>query len=92
MIHAATVIGDLSGIEMNIYTLEPGLQFYSGNFMQSQNTFGDGSRDDFRTAFAMETQHFPDSPNQPGFPSIILDSGNTYHTVSLYSFLINRSK
>ena len=46
--HAATVTGDKSGIEMNIYTQEPGLQFYSGNFMQSKNTFKSGTRDDFR--------------------------------------------
>jgi len=84
--HAATVIGDQSGIVMNIYTEEPGMQFYSGNFMQGKNTFKDGSKDDFRTAFAMETQHFPDSPNQPSFPSIVLNPGQTYHTVSVYQF------
>ena len=84
--HAATVIGDESGIVMDIYTEEPGMQFYSGNFMQGKNTFKDGSKDEFRTAFAMETQHFPDSPNQPSFPSIVLNPGQTYHTVSVYQF------
>ncbi len=86
MIHAATVTGDKSGIVMNVYTQEPGLQFYSGNFMQSKNTFSDGSKDDFRTAFAMETQHFPDSPNQPSFPSTVLKPGQVYKTTSLYTF------
>ncbi|HXS55603.1 MAG TPA: aldose epimerase family protein [Hanamia sp.] len=86
MIHAATVTGDKSGIVMNVYTEEPGLQFYSGNFMQSKNTFSDGSKDDFRTAFAMETQHFPDSPNQPSFPSTVLKPGQVYKTASLYTF------
>jgi aldose 1-epimerase len=86
MIHAATVTGDKSGIVMNVYTEEPGLQFYSGNFMQSKNTFSDGSKDDFRTAFAMETQHFPDSPNQPAFPSTELKPGQVYKTASLYTF------
>lgn len=86
MYHAATVKGDLSGIVMNIYTQEPGLQFYSGNFMQSKNTFKTGSKDDFRTAFAMETQHFPDAPNQPTFPSTVLEPGKTYKTSSIYKF------
>lgn len=85
-IHAATVIGDKSGIEMDIYTMEPGLQFYSGNFMQSKNTFKSGVKDDYRTAFAMETQHFPDSPNQPNFPSTVVEPGKKYYTISIYKF------
>lgn len=88
MNHAATVIGDESGIVMNVYTQEPGIQFYSGNFMQSQNTLKTGAKDDFRTAFALETQHFPDTPNQPNFPSIILEPGEKYHTVSKYRFSV----
>lgn len=84
--HAATVTGDKSGIVMNIYTQEPGLQFYSGNFMQALNTFNDGSKDDYRTAFAMETQHFPDSPNEPSYPSTVLKPGDVYKTFSIYVF------
>jgi aldose 1-epimerase len=84
--HAATVTGDKSGIVMDVYTKEPGLQFYSGNFMQGKNTFKDGSKDDFRTAFAMETQHFPDSPNEPSFPSTVLKPGEVYQTSSIYVF------
>jgi aldose 1-epimerase len=86
--HAATVIGNKSGIMMDIFTEEPGLQFYSGNFMQGKNIFKTGSRDDHRTAFALETQHFPDAPNQPGFPPTILEPGKTYHTVSVYKFSV----
>ena len=86
MNHAATFIGDKSGIEMNVYTEEPGVQFYSGNFMAGENTFKTGATDDHRTAFAIETQHYPDAPNQKDFPSIILNPGDTYHTVSLYTF------
>lgn len=86
MIHAATVVGERSGIVMDVYTQEPGLQIYSGNFMGAKNTFKSGVKDDFRTAFAMETQHFPDAPNQPSFPSTVLDPGKTYHTVSVYRF------
>jgi len=85
---AATVTGDKSGIIMEVWTEEPGLQFYSGNFMQSQNTFKSGVKDDLRTAFCLETQHFPDSPNQPGFPSIVLDKGQEYQTTSVYKFSV----
>ena len=84
--HAATVTGDKSGVVMDVYTKEPALQFYSGNFMQSKNTFKGGSKDDFRTAFAMETQHYPDSPNQPTFPSTVLKPGGVYKTTSVYAF------
>jgi len=87
---AATVIGDKSGIMMEVSTQEPGLQFYSGNFMQSQNTFKGGSKDDFRTAFCLETQHFPDAPNQPQFASTVLEPGNTYKTSSIYKFSIRK--
>ncbi len=86
MTHAATVKGDKSGIVMDIYTQEPGLQFYSGNFMQSKNVFKGGAKDDFRTALALETQHFPDSPNQPSFPTTVLNPGQTYKTSSVYKF------
>ncbi len=82
---AAWVKGDKSGIVMEIFTVEPGLQFYSGNFMQSKNKLRKGM-DDFRTAFCLETQHYPDSPNQQAFPSTILRPGQVYHTVSLYKF------
>lgn len=88
MKQAATVVGDQSGIVMEVYTQEPGLQFYGGNFMQSKNTFKGGSKDDFRTAFCLETQHFPDSPNQPSFPSTVLNPGQTYKTASIYKFSV----
>ena len=86
LLHAATVTGDKSGIKMEVHTQEPGLQFYSGNFMQSKNTFRGGAKDDFRTAFCLETQHFPDSPNQPSFPSTVLKPGQEYKTTSVYKF------
>lgn len=84
----AIAIGDKSGIEMDVYTEEPGLQFYSGNFMQSKNSMKYGNKDDYRTAFAMETQHFPDSPNQPSFPSTLLKPGQVYKTSSEYRFKV----
>jgi aldose 1-epimerase len=72
--------------------MEPGLQFYSGNFMKSNNTFKNGVKDDFRTAFCLETQHFPDSPNQPQFPSTVLLPGQTYKTSSTYKFTVKPVK
>lgn len=86
----ARVEGDKSGIVMEVFTDEPGLQFYSGNFMQSKNVMKGGQKDDFRTAFALETQHFPDSPNQPKFPSTVLKPGQTYKTQSLYKFSVKK--
>lgn len=88
--HAATISGDKSGITLDVYTQEPGLQFYSGNFMQSKNTFKSGAKDDFRTAFALETQHFPDAPNQPKFAPIVLNPEGKYHTVSYYKFSVKK--
>jgi len=84
----ATVIGDKSGIKMEVFTEEPGLQFYTGNFMQGKNTILGGKKDDHRTAFAMETQHYPDSPNQPNFPSTVLKPGAVYKTQTIYKFSV----
>ena len=68
---AAMVVGDVSGIAMEVFTEEPAVQFYRANFMQPENTVRGGTKDDFRTAFCLETQHFPDSPNHPLFPGTI---------------------
>ncbi len=86
MNQAAKVVGDKSGILMQVYTEEPGVQFYTGNFMASKNALKSGAKDDKRTAFCLETQHFPDAPNHPDFPSIELKPGDTYHTVTEYRF------
>jgi aldose 1-epimerase len=88
MKHAATATGDQSGIVMEVHTMEPGLQFYGGNFMKGQHTFKGGSKDEYRTAFCLETQHFPDSPNQPSFPSTTLNPGETYKTSTVYRFSV----
>ncbi len=86
----ATVVGDKSGIKLEVFATEPGLQFYSGNFMNGGNTILGGKTDDHRTGFAMETQHFPDSPNQPQFPSTVLKPGETYKTVTIYKFSVEK--
>ncbi|HEY0677599.1 MAG TPA: aldose epimerase family protein [Chitinophagaceae bacterium] len=85
-IHAATATGDKSGIVMHVFTQEPGLQFYGGNFMNGEHKLKSGDKDAFRTAFCLETQHFPDSPNQPSFPSTVLEPGQIYKTKTVYKF------
>lgn len=86
---AAEVQGDLSHIIMKVYTSEPGLQFYSGNFMEGKNKLRTGP-DHFRTAFALESQHFPDSPNQPSFPSTLLRPSEVYNSSTTYSFSVRQ--
>jgi aldose 1-epimerase len=83
---AAKVIGDQSGIVMDVYTDQPGIQFYTSNFLKGKNTFKNGAKDDFRTAFCLETQHFPDSPNQPNFPSTVLKPGERFSSISYFQF------
>ncbi|WP_320111926.1 aldose epimerase family protein [Draconibacterium orientale] len=85
---AVTVVEPKSGRKMEIFTEEPGIQFYGGNFMDGSDTGKYGKTFDFREAFALETQHFPDSPNQSAFPSIILNPGETYATTSIYKFSV----
>ena len=88
--HAAMATGDVSGISMEIFTTEPGVQLYTGNFMKGENTFKNGSRDEKRTAFCLETQHFPDSPNQPGFPGTELRPGQQFNSTTIYTFSTGR--
>lgn len=83
---AATVVAPQTGIRMEVRTQEPSIQLYSGNFMQGKDKGKGGNAYAFRTAFCLETQHFPDSPNQPKFPSTILNPGETYRTRSVYGF------
>ncbi|QDW27237.1 galactose mutarotase [Pedobacter sp. KBS0701] len=85
IIPSAMVKGDKSGIVMKVFTDQPGLQFYSGNFMKGENKLRSGA-DAFRTAFCLETQHFPDSPNQASFPSTVLRPGDVYHSRTVYAF------
>lgn len=81
-----TLKGDLSGIVMDIYTTEPAIQFYGGNFMESLHTLKTGVKDDYRTALCLETQHYPDSPNQPAFPTTVLEPGKKYVSKTVHKF------
>jgi len=89
MFLAATVSDPDSGRMMEIHTQEPGLQFYGGNFFDGSDTGKGGVPYKFREAFALETQHFPDSPNQPAFPSIVLNPGETYTSKTIYKFSVS---
>ncbi|CAL9447674.1 Aldose 1-epimerase [Streptomyces sp. enrichment culture] len=84
--HAATLRDPSSGRTLRIATNEPGLQFYSGNFLDG-TLVGTGGRV-YRQGdgLCLETQHFPDSPNQPSFPSTVLRPGETYRTTTIHSF------
>ncbi len=83
---AARVREPLSGRVMEVYTTEPGIQFYSGNFLDGSNIGKGDVAYEHRTGFCLETQHFPDSPNKPHFPSTVLRPGDTYKSTTIYRF------
>lgn len=87
----ATVTSPKTGIVMDILTEEPGLQFYSGNFLTGEDKDGKGKISyPHRSAFCLETQHFPDAPNQSAFPTTVLKPGETYKTVTIYRFSLQK--
>ena len=83
---AAKVYHDASGIVMDVYTNEPGIQFYSGNFMSRADAGKHGVTYLHRGALCLETQHYPDSPNNPSFPSTVLRPGEKYSSRCIYAF------
>ncbi len=83
---AAEVFEPTSGRTLQILTTEPGIQFYSGNFLDGSITGKDGVVYEHRTGFCLETQHYPDSPNQDGFPSTILRPGEEYRSQTVFRF------
>ncbi|HUT28741.1 MAG TPA: aldose epimerase family protein [Sedimentisphaerales bacterium] len=83
---AAQVYEPTTGRVMDVHTTEPGIQFYSGNFLDGSNVGKGGKVYEHRTGFCLETQHFPDSPNKPQFPSVILNPGEKYTHVTLHKF------
>ncbi|CAN5225333.1 galactose mutarotase [soil metagenome] len=84
---AATVAEPTSGRVMEVWTTEPGLQFYSGNFLNSKDIGPSGKPYQFRSAFCLEAQHYPDSPNHSSFPSTVLNPGDTYKQRTIYKFV-----
>ena len=82
---AARVEEPTSGRVLEVFTDQPGVQFYSGNFLDGK-TKGVGGVYQFRSALCLETQHFPDSPNHPNFPSTVLKPGQQFHSTTIYRF------
>lgn len=80
----ASLSDSISGRTMDVYTTQPGLQFYTGNFLDGKFTNRGNQPLTLHSALALETQHFPDSPNKPDFPSTILKPGEKYHEVTVY--------
>jgi aldose 1-epimerase len=85
---AAVVYEPKSGRVLEISTTEPGVQFYSGNFLDGSITGKQGKVYKHRYGFCLETQHFPDSPNHPDFPSTVLKAGETYRSTTIYAFSV----
>jgi aldose 1-epimerase len=83
---AAQLVEPRSGRELSILTTEPGLQFYSGNFLDGTLYGTSGRQYRQSDGLALETQHFPDSPNKPNFPSTVVRPGQTYQTSTIYAF------
>jgi aldose 1-epimerase len=88
MIRAAHVLEPRSGRVLELFTEEPGVQFYSGNFLDGSLS-GKGRTYGHRSGFCLEPQHFPDSPNHPAFPDTILRPGKVYVTESRFRFSVD---
>ncbi len=82
----ATVYDSISGRHMEMYTTEPATQFYTGNFLNGKVTGKFNTVYNQRYGLCLETQHFPDSPNKPGFPTVVLNPGEVYKTETIYKF------
>ena len=77
-----------TGISVSVYTNEPGIQVYAGNFLNGSVKGKHGIVYNRRTAVCLETQHYPDSPNQPSFPSVVLEPGQTYNSECIFKFSV----
>lgn len=89
---AAHVVEPKTGRVLEVWTTEPGMQFYTGNFLDGSVRGKGGVAYAKRSAFCLETQHFPDSPNHPKFPSTVLKPGERYHTTTIYKFSVEMKK
>ncbi|MGE5110381.1 MAG: aldose epimerase family protein [Acidobacteriaceae bacterium] len=86
MFHAAQAYDPRSGRVLDVYTTEPGIQFYTGNFLDGTVVGKGGIKYGHRTAFCLETDHFPDSPNHPRFPTTELKPGQKFTSTTIYHF------
>jgi aldose 1-epimerase len=87
---AARVVEPASGRVLEVWTTEPGVQFYTGNFLDGKTPGKGGVTYPRRNAFCLETQHYPDSPNQPKFPTVVLNPDERYHTITTYKFSVEK--
>ena len=87
---AAKVTSPISGITLDVYTNEPGIQVYTGNFLDGTVKGKKGIVYKQRTGICLETQHYPDSPNKPQWPSVILEPGKVYKSTCIYKFGVNK--
>nr|WP_228713551.1 aldose epimerase family protein [Arundinibacter roseus] len=87
LLRIATVHEPESGRVLEVFTTEPGVQFYTGNFLNGKVS-GKGVTYTKRMGFCLETEHYPDSPNQPKFPSVVLRPDATYHTTTVYKLSV----
>jgi aldose 1-epimerase len=83
---AARLVDPKTGRTMDVSTTEPGVQFYSGNKLDGSMTGKDGHVYTARTGLCLETQHYPDSPNKPQFPSTVVRPGETYQSSTVFAF------
>ena len=90
MVHVAHVLEPTSGRTLDVSTTEPGVQFYTGNFLDGTVVGKNGHAYPRRGGFCLETHHFPDSPNRPQFPSTILRPGETFRSRTVFSFGVQR--
>ena len=86
--YCAKVVSPKTGIVMEVFTTEPGVQLYTGNWMTGEFTAKNGKRYPKRSAFCLETQHFPDSINKPHYPTVVLRQGDTFKSKTVFKFNI----
>ncbi|PYE56653.1 aldose epimerase family protein [Deinococcus yavapaiensis] len=90
--HVARLFDSASGRVMDVATTQPGVQFYSGNFLDGSVHGKDGRVYEHRWALCLETQHFPDTPNQPRFPSTVLRPGEVFESTTVYAFSVSSGR
>ena len=88
--HTAKVYSPVTGVQMDVYTDQPGVQLYTGNYMNGTEIGKSGKAYLHRAGFCLETQHYPDSPNQGQFPSVVLKPGETYRHTTVHQFSVKK--
>ena len=87
---AAKVVSPASGVTLEVFTNEPGVQVYTGNFLDGTVKGKKGITYNQRTGICLETQHYPDSPNKPQWPSVMLEPGKVYQSTCIYKFGVQK--